>query len=181
MAKIDLVKPEDLHDILRYDALTGLLFWRERHIDLFPSETAWKIFNSRFAGTKALNAVSRFGYKYGCIFYKKYYSHRVIWAMEYGEWPEYIDHINGIRTDNRINNLRNVTVKQNQRNQKKRADNKSGHTGVSWDLSRNKWMAHICDNGFKNLGRFDNISDAIDARKNAEKKLGYHKNHGTDR
>lgn len=50
--------------------------------------------------------------------------------------------------------------------------NKSGVVGVNWDKSRGKWMAGIRFKGHKyNLGRFDNIQDAIDARKEAEQKL----------
>lgn len=82
-----------------------------------------------------------------------------------------IDHINHKRYDNRKTNLRIVTASQNIMNAKMFSSNTSGHKGVCWDKSRNKWMAHIKLNGKnKNLGRFNKIEDAIKARKKAEEK-----------
>jgi hypothetical protein len=86
---------------------------------------------------------------------------------------------NGIRDDNRLVNLRDVTHKENLRNQKLSSSNKSGMTGVSWNKALNKWRALITvDYKMKHLGVFINIEDATQARKKAEKKYGYHANHG---
>jgi len=110
---------------------------------------------------------------------KWYFGHRIIWMMVYGHWPDEVDHINGNRTDNRLCNLRNVTRQENARNRCKSKNNTSGVVGVSWHILRNKWQAHIVVNNERlHLGNFNNKEDAIAARKAAEVKHGFHKNHG---
>lgn len=75
------------------------------------------------------------------------------------------DHINGDRLDNRKKNLRVCTHAQNLMNHKVLSNNTSGYNGIIWDKSRDKWQVRI-----KNihLGRFKELSDAIEARKQAE-------------
>ena len=82
-----------------------------------------------------------------------------------------VDHINHKKHDNRKINLRIVTPSQNLMNTKMFSNNTSGHKGVTFDKSRNKWMAHIKLNGkHKTLGRFVKFEDAVKARKEAEEK-----------
>ena len=104
--------------------------------------------------------------------------HRIIWLMTYGRWPEgQIDHVNGVRDDNRIENMREVTAQGNQRNQHIRIDNTSGVTGVA--LEGGLWTARIKVSGKKiRLGRFSTLGEATAARKAAELVLGFHPNHG---
>ncbi len=105
--------------------------------------------------------------------------HRLAYAMYYGEWPEQIDHVNGDRADNRINNLRSATLQENNKNKKLPRSNTSGHMGVSWSQKAMRWTAYISVKGKnKNLGSFNDIADAIVARKTAEIENGYHENHG---
>ena len=98
-------------------------------------------------------------------------AHRLAWFYVYGSWPnDQIDHINRNKTDNRIANLREVTNKQNQQNASKRSDNTSGHPGVSWYKRDSKWQARIKHNQKDtHLGYFENLEEAIAARKAAEK------------
>lgn len=79
------------------------------------------------------------------------------------------DHINGNKLDNRRANIRFVTMSQSNQNRGVDKRNRSGYTGVQRNKGRNKWIARIQVNG-KNivLGRFDDIKDAIEARKQAE-------------
>jgi hypothetical protein len=71
--------------------------------------------------------------------------HRVAWTMHYGEWPiDEIDHINNIRFDNRIANLRQASKEENNRNKVISRRNTSGIKGVTWLKSRQKWVAKIC-------------------------------------
>ena len=82
-----------------------------------------------------------------------------------------VDHINHNTLDNRKENLRICTKKQNERNIKLRSNNVSGYTGVGFHKETNKWRAYIQkDNKLITLGLFKNKKDAIKARKEAEKK-----------
>jgi len=80
------------------------------------------------------------------------------------------DHINGDKLDNRCSNLRICTRSQNKVSSSlNRKDNTSGHKGVHFDKSRGKYMAHISVGGrMSNLGRFDDIKDAVSMRQAAE-------------
>lgn len=164
-----MLTPEKLHELLEYDPETGTLTWKCR------GNPQW---DARFAGKAAFTSY-RNGYKAGGIFNKMYDAHRIIWMMVHGEWPNTIDHINGVKDDNRIENLRNVTQAENCRNAKRTRNNKSGHNGVSWSKGSRKWLAQIMVNRkCIYLGRFIDIEDAIAARAAAEIEHGFHENHG---
>ena len=185
MAKKPLPAIDDLHKLLRYDPKTGYLYWRERAASLFntgaqTAERRCKMWNTRYAGTRAFTAEDGHGYHHGAIFDTSYKAHRVIFAMVYGVWPVGdIDHINHDRADNRIVNLRAVSRKENLKNASMRSDNTSGVVGVSWSKSRKKWVAYVSVDGkVKMLGRFMDICDAINARTTASAEFLYHKNHG---
>jgi len=82
-----------------------------------------------------------------------------------------VDHIGGVesRSDCRKGNLRIATKAQNNMNQKPYSNNTSGVTGVNFHKASNKWVARIEVNGKRiNLGSFENMNDAIDARIKAE-------------
>jgi len=110
----------------------------------------------------------------------KYKAHRLAYLYYHGHWPENdIDHINGIKTDNREENLRDVSHYENMRNQVLRKNNNSGVTGVSWHKASGKWRVYInTEYKIKHLGYYDKLEDAIKARKEAEIKYRYHENHG---
>lgn len=170
--------PEYLRERLRYDAETGKLFWREagpEHFKLRRTHLAW---NTRFAG-KEVGALLANGYLYVNLKKQVMLVHRVIWAMVYGYWPEQVDHINHIRTDNRLCNLREVNVAGNAQNTSLPADNTSGRIGVYWWEDRGVWYAKIQALGkTHHLGYFKDKSGAIAAREEAERRLGFHANHG---
>lgn len=113
---------------------------------------------------------------------KRRSQHRIAWWVTHGRWPTYIDHINHIRTDNRLCNLRNVLNHGTQcHNVKKHCDNASGCTGVRWRADRKRWKAEIFVYGKAiYLGLFKNLEDAIAARKVANAKYGFHENHGKE-
>ena len=102
---------------------------------------------------------------------RRYQAHRLAWLYMSGEWPkDQIDHINRIRTDNRISNLRAVTNKQNHQNRSKPSSNTSGHPGIDWYKRDSKWRAKIMHNQkLIHLGYFSILEEAISARKAAEK------------
>lgn len=168
-----------LPEILRLDTDTWRLYWLPRDRHAIPSDRARESFNNRIAGNEALAGMTK-GYRLGCIFGWAMRSHHVVFAMHHGVWPEgFIDHINGIRDDNRPCNLRTVTPAENARNTAIGTRNRSGHVGVCFCQREQKWMAFIWKNQrLKHLGYHDQIDDAISARKEAQIKMGFHENHG---
>ena len=91
------------------------------------------------------------------------YAHRIAWALHYGVEPEKnIDHINRVRSDNRIENLRMADFSQNSANQSFRSDNTSGFKGVTWNQRRGKWQAQIQYRGHRRSGLFDCAEEAAD-------------------
>lgn len=151
----DLPSPETLRKLLRYDAATGKLFWLHRTPDMFDggkysAERACLTWNAKHAGRQALSAINDLGYLYGHVFKKKVRSHRAVWALVFGAWPDgEIDHRNGDPQDNRLENLRVATPSQNSRNQRINSANTSGIKGVSFSRAQGKWVARLRIDGGK--------------------------------
>ena len=175
MSDRDLPSVDYLRQRLRYDAATGTLYWNAH--PALP-----KKWNGRYAGREAFTAVRNTGYKHGRVDGQAYQAHRVVWAMHHGVWPEgLIDHINQDKTDNRIENLRVVDARENQRNQRIRRNNTSGVMGVSFFHQTQRWSAYITVNRRKHhLGYFGTMQEAVAARKAAEAEYGFHRNHGVE-
>lgn len=113
------------------------------------------------------------GYIQGRILGRKYYMHVVAFFYVYEYWPiEQIDHINGIRSDNRISNLREATNANNQQNTNLIRSNVSGYVGVSFHKSKGMWQSRITLN-YKthNLGYFNSPIDASIAYLNAKTRI----------
>lgn len=98
--------------------------------------------------------------------------HRVVMERKLGEGlPEgfLVDHINHDKLDNRRSNLRLVTRSQSQMNRRRQSNNKSGVTGVNWEIRDKKWHSRIKVAGKTvHLGYFDDFNQAVAARKKAE-------------
>lgn len=178
MAVKALPSPELLRQLLDLNKASGVLTWKARSREFFKSNRSHSVWNVRFAGKPAMTTL-RHGYRVGRILDLELLSHRVIWAMVYDEWPETIDHIDGNRENNRIDNLRSVAKGENARNVKRSRANTSGVTGVHWSAFARQWTAQIKAHGsWKFLGYFRKFEDAVAARKSAEQKFGFHPNHG---
>lgn len=106
--------------------------------------------------------------------------HRLIWVMQHGEFPELIDHIDGNRQNNRIENLRLADKFGNAQNKRMHKNNTSGVKGVYWKKDKNKWAAQImCNNKPKFIGYFDSLDDANNATFLTRNELhGKFTNHG---
>ena len=137
-----------LREHLRYEPRTGALIWIKSR---GPAKVG-----------AVVGGMSKQGYLRVGFFNKQYQAHRVAWLLHTGEWPNgEIDHINGVRIDNRFNNLRDVCGSENQQNQRKpRRDNKSGFMGAS--LHRGgKYQAVISVNGkVKYIGLYSTPQEA---------------------
>jgi hypothetical protein len=177
-----------LPELLVADMSCGLMWFKARPLfwwygtspTIGEAKRLRNAWNAKFAGKPALATLREDGYLVGNLLGSKYLAHRVLWAMAHGDWPkDQIDHINGIRHDNRDVNLRDVAAFDNQRNMSLQAGSISGVNGVSFDQFRGKWKAAIGDSGETiNLGRYDTMEEAISARLSAEREYGYHENHG---
>lgn len=169
-----------LNECVDYTPETGALIWRVRPRRHFRSERVWKIWNTRFAGTPAFNIDAGNGYRVGCLDSTVYMAHRIAWVIYNGEIDEReVDHINGARDDNRMQNLRLVTPTENRRNAAIPRHNTSGFVGVGFRQSKGRWCAYITvDNRSRHLGYFSSKEDAVQARQEAERAIGFHPNHG---
>lgn len=184
MAAKALPSQEVLRQLLRCDPDTGMLFWKERGPEWFADKDekytarrAANIFNRLYAGKEALTAIGIEGYKYGNLFGRKIYAHRAIYIILHGDFSGEVDHVNGNRSDNRASNLRAVSRLDNTRNKGLPEGHPTGTLGVLWD--RGRWKSTISlNNRSVYLGRFENFSDAVAARKAAEDKYNFHDNHG---
>jgi len=123
------------------------------------------------------------GYIQIMVLGKSYRVHRLAWLYVYGNFPpEQVDHINHVRDDNRIINLRLATHQENNKNASMSKRNKSGITGVFWKKQNRKWQARIMVNRKSiHLGFFTDKFEAICARLSANNKYGFHENHGSIR
>lgn len=137
----------------------------------FPEtgELRWKVDRLPVKAGDLAGWVDTAGYRCIEVAGKGYKVHRVIWLIVYGRWPKKdSDHINGIRSDNRLSNLREATEAQNCQNARRRKDNSSGQKGVSWYPRYGKWRARIAvSKQDKLLGYFEKRSDAVQAYKKA--------------
>jgi hypothetical protein len=179
MAKRSDITPELCRQLLHYEPSTGRLFWKYRTIDLFATPRAYSVWNAKHAGKEAFLQRNQEGYLRGVLMWQTFRAARVAWAIYHGRWPDgEIDHKNGRRDDNRIENLRDVPRSVNARNRTVRSDNRSGYPGVKLDLNSLRWRAHIrTDQGNRSLGSFYSLEEAIAARQKAEQEHGYGQAH----
>ena len=128
-----------------FDYKEGKLFWK-------------KTVNSRAQKGQQAGSNNGNGYCRIRINKKSHYAHRLIFMFHYGYCSEYIDHINGNVTDNKIKNLREATQTENNYNMKKPKHNTTGAKCVYWFKPKNKWKVQIGINKkSKHIGYFDNF------------------------
>jgi hypothetical protein len=160
------VTQERLKEVLHYEEDNGKFTWKIRKGWVKPGYVA--------------GSVNSCGYIHIWIDGKQYKASRLAWLYVYGVFPDvYVDHINCIRTDDRISNLRLASAKENAQNKKLTPQNKSGIIGVSWHKRTSSWTAQIMVDGKKiYLGIYKKIEDAAAARAAAKEK--YHTFHPED-
>jgi hypothetical protein len=170
-----LLEPSVLRKLLSANFETGELTWEKRDVSFFSDEASARRWNTKWAGKSAFTSRNMHGYAFGGVLGVKLQAHRVVWALRYGAWPNgQIDHINGVRDDNRIFNLRDVTASENQKNQGRSKRNTSGVSGVSWCSRSKKWRAYSADQyRITHLGYHNCIGVAVKARNQDRAQKGY--------
>lgn len=122
-----MVSVSRLREMFSYDPISGALF----------------------RGNRLCRAKDTYGYFVVGIDYRLYKAHRVIWALVHGAWPQgHIDHIDGVRDNNRLSNLRDVGRFENMQNMRRaHKDSASGYLGVHWSPRLNHWRAQVTVRG----------------------------------
>lgn len=168
-----MITYEEAKELFTYDRETGIIKWRKR------------VSNRQRKNLVAGNTWSNGrGYTLIHVKNKLYQAHRIAMLLSYGFYGEglEVDHINHIRDDNRLPNLRFVTRTDNKRNQTRNSNNTSGVTGVSYNKARRKYTAQIRADGAQiYLGIFATLEEATEIRKAAEIKYKYNANHGNNK
>ena len=149
-----------LRSLLAYDPKSGVFTWKVR-----PSSNVE-------AGSKAGSKVGN-GYILIRVEKCQVYAHRLAWFYVYGVWPDQqIDHVNGVRDNNSIGNLRLASQSQNTCNGVLRSTNTSGYRGVSWSKDKRKWVARIVKDKKQHvLGYFASKEEAYYAYLKAAREL----------
>lgn len=155
---------ERLKEVLVLDPDKGRFFWKKKHAGIPHGKEAGSVDGRGIRQVKVDQRI--------------YKEHFLVWLYVYGERCENIHHINHDLLDNRPVNLCKTQIKDIAKNKEMLRRNTSGFTGVT-RRNRSTFIAQITVNG-RNiyLGSFRKIEDAIVARKKANKKYGFHENHG---
>ena len=164
---------EEVAKLFTYDRETGVLYWRIRDRNTIRR----KYVAGSIKGTND-------GYRRVGIKGKIYQEHRIIMMLCFGHIPENaeIDHINHVRDDNRLVNLRFVTMSENMRNKSVSSKSTTGVTGVYFYKRLQKYIARIRVNReFIHLGVFETLEEAAAARAEANVKYKFNNNHGKGR
>lgn len=152
---------ESLLKQVAYDPVTSTFTWTARKPGVVKGKFGW---------------LGNEGYPMVKINGETHSVHCLVWLVETGEYPDLeVDHINGIRHDNRFSNLRLLTKSDNIRNQRKaqKRNKSTGVLGVSYNIKRNKFSAQITVDSRKIwLGRYDTLAEAQKVYVEAKRK--YH-------
>ena len=162
---------EEAKELFIYDRDAGIIKWRRRT-------------SHRQRSDLVTGYTGRDGYMRICFKGRTYRAHRIAMLLAYGFYGDglEVDHINHVRNDNRLVNLRFVTGSDNHRNQSRHSNNTTGVTGVTYDKAKRKYMAQISVDGvYINLGRFVSLEEAAKARKDADIKYKFNSNHGNNK
>lgn len=155
-----MLTAERLRQALDYSPETGFFCWRER-------------LSCRIRIGDVAGCIASDGYVRIRIDGVSYLGHRLAWLYVQGQWPaEQIDHVNGIKSDNRLRNLRPCSCIENAHNAPCHADNGVGLKGVTIERRTGRFFARICVNRRTiHLGTFSTTKEAAQAYDTAARHL----------
>lgn len=148
-----ILTADRLHEVLDYDQNTGVFVWKRKT-------------GSRAVPGQVAGCDHSLGYRFVCVDGKRYKEHRLAWFYVHGQWPVgEVDHIDGSRNNNAIENLRDVSKSVNQQNLREaKSHSKSGLLGVTKRRSGG-WCARIT------IGTYDTPEEAHAAYVEAKQRL----------
>lgn len=153
VVKEDIFK--ELKEVLHYDPDTGIITWKINRYKGFK--------NSALVGTKGevAGCLTKNGYREIRYKNRRYYEHRIAFFFINNYLPDFIDHVDRDKSNNKINNLRECNKSQNEQNKEVRSNNTSGYRGVSYKKRNFKFASRINLNGKEIfLGYFEKAEDA---------------------
>jgi hypothetical protein len=176
-----LPSAERLAECFTYNPETGELVRKLRKREDYKTDAAYKMSQKRFENYSGQRANSQ-GYLCAHVDGRSLLVHRIAWKISYGSEPEFIDHQNGDRKDNRLSNLRNVSKGQNAMNRAIQRNSSTGVHGVTICNRYKNFYVYIKKGGKRSfLGSTADFFEACCWRKSAEITFGFHENHGRAR
>ena len=142
-----MIEIDEIRRRFSYDPVTGHLLWAMPNHGVTVGKRAGRIKN-------------KYGYRRVQVNLRFYAEHRLIWAYVHGYWPQIVDHINGVRDDNRISNLREVDDAKNCYNSAVRKDNALGVRGVHFCKTKNKFVVRVGRAGKVIAASFHSLEEA---------------------
>jgi hypothetical protein len=143
-----ILTQEHLHFLLDYDPNTGLFRWKN------PASNRVRI-------GSVCNCYDKYGYVVIRVVGKLFKAHQLAWLYIHGKFAPELDHINQIRDDNRIANLRKASRSMQMHNAGMLRNNTSGAKGVSYHAASKKWHARIWIAGkCHSIGYFSTVEEA---------------------
>ena len=160
MKAIKLPSKDLLNELFKYNQ-SGALYWKKRPANnVNINLPAGSLDNTGYIRIKILGI--------------KYLEHRLIFKMINNIEPDYIDHINNIKDDNRIENLQEISFSQNKLKGGlyPYKNNTSGYGGIHFDKKKKKWIARISVNNERiYIGQYNNLDNAVFMRNAMYKEL----------